>query len=313
MTIRLYLLVFCLGSLFAATVAATTPPVPSYPKLTYSTYLRDSFTPNAIATDSAGNIYLAGSATVDPSTMQTTALIVKLNPQATQYLYVRYFGGSVYDSATAIAVDSAGNTYIAGTTGSPDFPVTTGGNLGTAPAGTMNERSFVVKLDPGGNLIFSDLLGGSAISQAQAVAVTGAGQILVTGTSQSSGFPTTAGAYTISDSTNHPYLLELDPTGTKLVFSATGIGGSALALDAAGNIYVAGSTYLLDYPTTPDAYQTTFPTFTDCVAPCFMGGGQGQNQYVTKVDPTGSMLIFSTSVSGTNNTTSAGLAVDSSG
>lgn len=313
MMIRLCLLVFCLGSAFAATVAATTPSVPSYPELAYSTYLRDGFTPNAIATDSAGNVYLAGSSIVDPSTGQTTALIVKLNPQATQYVYVRYFGGSVYDAASAIAVDSAGNAYITGTTGSPDFPVTTGGNLGTAPGGTTNERSFVVKLDPDGNLVFSDLLGGSTVSQAQAVAVNASGQVLVSGVSQSSGFPTTAGAYTISDSANHPYLLELDPTGAKLVFSATGIGGSALALDAAGDIYVAGNTYSLDYPTTPGAYQAKFPAFTDCVAPCFMGGGQGQNQYVTKVDPTGSMLIFSTSVSGTYNTTNAGLAVDSAG
>lgn len=313
MKICVHLSVFCLGSAFAATVAATTPPVPSYPELTYSTYLRDGFTPNAIATDPAGNIYLAGTAVVDSSTMQTTALIVKLNPQATQYLYVRYFGGSVADSASAIAVDSAGNAYVAGTTSSHDFPVTMGGNLGTAPGSSTDQRSFVVKLDSDGNLVFSDLLGGSTVSQAQAVAVNTAGQVLVSGTSQSSGFPTTAGAYTISDSANHPYLLELDPTGTKLVFSDTGIGGSALALDAAGNIYVAGSTYLLDYPTTPGAYQTKFPTVFDCVAPCFMGGGQGQNQYVTKLDPTGSMLIFSTSVSGTYNTTNAGLAVDSAG
>lgn len=313
MKIRPHVLVFCLQSAFAAGTGRTVATIPTYPELTYSTYLRDAFTPNAIATDAAGNIYLAGSAIVDPSTMQSTALIVKLNPQATQYLYVRYLGGSVSDSAAAIAVDSGGNAYVAGTTASPDFPVTTGGNLGTEPTSRTDERSFVAKLGPEGNLVFSDLLGGSTVSQAQAVAVNAAGQVLVSGASQSSGFPTTAGAYTVSDSKNHPYLLELDPTGAKLVFSATGIGGSALALDAAGDIYVAGSTYALDYPTTPGAYQAKFPIFDDCVAPCFMGGYQGSNQYVSKVDPTGSMLIFSTSVSGTYNTTNAGLAVDAAG
>jgi uncharacterized protein (TIGR03437 family) len=313
MKIHPYAIFLCLLPALAATTAATTPPVPSYPELTYSTYLRDSFTPNAIAMDAAGNIYLAGSAAVDPSTMQITALIVKLNPQATQYLYVRYFGGSVHDSAAAIAVDSAGNAYIAGTTSSPDFPVTPGGNLGTAAAGATNQRSFVAKFDPNGNLIFSDLLGGATASGASALAVNASGEILVSGVAQASGFPTTAGAYSISDSNNHPFLLELDPTGTKLVFSATGIGGSALALDSAGNIYIAGSTYLLDYPTTPGAYQTEFPMFEDCVAPCFMSASQGENQYVTKVDPTATMLIFSTSVSGTDNTTNGGLAVDSAG
>src|ERR1700732_1469936 len=77
----------------------------SFPVLTYSTYLRDNFTPKAIATDSSGNVYIAGTAIVDPSTSQSTVLVVKLSPQASQYLYVRYFGGSVNDSANAIAVD----------------------------------------------------------------------------------------------------------------------------------------------------------------------------------------------------------------
>src|SRR6185369_3322607 len=96
---------------------------PSFPVLTYSTYLRDSFTPKAIATDSTGNIYIAGNAVVDPATAQSTVLVVKLNPQGSQYLYVRYLGGSVKDSANAIAVDSAGNAYVAGSTASPDYPV----------------------------------------------------------------------------------------------------------------------------------------------------------------------------------------------
>lgn len=287
----------------------------TFPVLTYSTYLRDSFTPKAIATDSSGNIYLAGNAIVDPATLQSTVLVVKLNPQASQYLYVRYLGGSVEDSANAIAVDPAGNVYVAGSTASPDFPVTSGGNLGTSP-GPSSQRSFVVKLDPSGGLVFSDLLGGSAGSAAQAITVNAAGRIVVTGVvSDVTGpaFPSTAGAYSIANTANHPYLLELDPTGTKTVFSATGIGGSALALDPSGNIYVAGSTYLLDYPTTPGAYQSTFPVFRVCAAPPCSGTFQGANQYVTKVDPTGSTLIYSTAVSGNGNTTNAGLAVDAAG
>lgn len=313
MPIRTLLLSF--GSVLALACSAS-----AFPALIYSTYLRDTFTPNSIATDASGNIYLAGSTIVDSASSQATALVVKLNPKATQYLYVRYLGGSLYDSAGAIAVDSAGNAYIAGSTGSPDFPVTAGGHLGTAPSGVKDNsgnfsdrRSFVAKLDPNGELVFSDLLGGSASNEAQAVAVNPSGQILVTGVSDSSGFPTTTGAYSIANSANHPYLLELDPTGTKIIFSATGIGGTALALDSSGNIYVAGSTFLLDYPTTPDVYQSKFPVFIDCVAPCFPSGFQGSNQYVTKVDPTGSKLIYSTSVSGSYNTTNEGLAVDSAG
>jgi uncharacterized protein (TIGR03437 family) len=280
--------------------------------LTYSTYLRDGFTPNAIATDPSGNIYVAGSILVDPAAFQITVLVIKLNPQATQYLYVRYLGGSVNDYANAITVDGAGNAYVAGSTLSPDFPVTAGGNLGAFPTGNAGGRSFVTKLDSSGNIVFSDLLGGSAASVAEAVAVTAAGQVVVSGISQSSGFPATTGAYSVPNTANHPYLLKLDAAGKTTVFSATGIGGSAVVVDASGDIYVAGTTSLLDYPTTPGTYQPTFPSFLVCASPvCPLS--QGPNQYVTKVDPTGSRLIFSTAVSGTGSTTNAGLAIDKSG
>ena len=315
MSIRSLSLFLYSGLAFAAAVSTS-------PVLTYSTYLRDSFTPSAIATDSSGDIYMTGNAIVDPATGQITVLVIKLNPEASQYIYVRYLGGSVGDFANAIAVDAAGNAYVAGWTQSPDFPVTEGGNLGTPPpANVLNQqRSFVAKFDPSGELLFSDLLGGSSSNAAKAVAVNAAGQILVSGTCGdlgdcSSGFPSTPGAYSIANSNGHPYLMELDPTGTKILFAATGIGGTAIALDSSGNIYVAGTTGLLDYPTTPGAYQPTFPAFSYC--PEVVCGlpfqVQGANQYVTKVDPTGSKLLYSTAVSGKGNTTNTGLAVDAAG
>ena len=286
---------------------------PTFPVLTYSTYLRDNFTPKAIATDSHGNIYLAGNAIINAGTGsgQTTALIAKLNPQASQFLYLRYLGGSVADFATAVAVDSSGYAYIAGYTQSPDFPVTGGANLGTPPGlgAQSGQRSWVAKLDPGGEMVFSELLGGSASSAAQAVAVNPAGQIFVTGTATT--FPATPGAY--NNAKSGFYLLELDPTGMNLVFAAAGIGGSAIVLDTSGNIYVAGSTTSLSYPTTAGAYQTTFPAVMNCGSPDCAFPFPGSNQYVTKVDPTGSKLIYSTAVTGTRNTGNAGLAVDQAG
>ena len=183
----------CLSILVCSGLALAAA-APSFPILSYSTYLRDNFTPAAIATDSSGNIYLTGSVIVDPATSQTTALVLKLNPQASQYLYVRYLGGSLRDTASALAVDASGNAYIAGVTISPDFPVTGGGSLATPPT-TGTERSFVTKLDPNGQIVFSQLLGGSTNSFAQAVAVTAAGQVVVSGLSVASGFPSTPGAY----------------------------------------------------------------------------------------------------------------------
>ena len=296
----------CLSSGLAFAASA-----PTFPALAYSTYLRDHFTPTSIATDTSGNIYLAGTAIVDPSTTQATVLVAKLNPDATGYIYLRYFGGSVNDNANAIAVDNSGNAYVAGVTNSPDFPVTTSSNLGTPPPANT-ERSFVAKLNASGDLVFSTLLGGSTNSFAQAVAVNASGQVLVSGTSVGAGFPSTPGVYSVSNTAFVPYLLELDATGSKLIFSATGIGGNAITFDSSGNIYMAGTTTSLSYPTTAGTYQPNFPVFQTCIAPCG-GTFQGYNQYVTKLDPTASKMIFSTSVSGTGNTRNSGLAVDASG
>jgi uncharacterized protein (TIGR03437 family) len=267
----------------------------SYPSLAYSTYLRDLFTPTAIATDSSGNIYLAGNAVVNPPSALTTVLVVKLNPTATQYVYTRFIGGSVNDSVAGIAVDGAGNAYIAGVTNSPDFPVTA--NTGSTPPGISQERSYAAKLNAAGELVYSMFLGGSANSYAQAIGVNASGAAIVSGTTVEGNFS--------------PYLTEINPAGTAIVFSTAQIGGTVLAFDAAGNIYMAGTTASLTYPTTPGTYQPVFPVFQTCLGFC-QETSQGPNQYVTKVDPTGK-IIYSTAVSGNGVTQNNGLAVDAGG
>ncbi|HTB19956.1 MAG TPA: SBBP repeat-containing protein, partial [Bryobacteraceae bacterium] len=273
--------------------------------LTYSTYLREGFTPTAIATDPAGNVYLAGSTIIDPSTSQTAAMVVKLGPAGTQWLYVRIFGGSGFDAATGIAVDNTGNAYVTGTTPSPDFPVTPGRQTGTLP-GTNEARAFLVKFDPEGEILFSDVLG-SVGTTGLAVALAADGGILVSGEAKA-GLVASSGAYSVPDSNGRPYLIKVDATGSKVVFTATGIGGDALVVDAAGNIYMAGSAFYL-YPTTPGAYQT-FPDPATCPE-CFFAAKV--NQYVTKVDPAASKLIYSTGVAGDGGTINKGLAIDAAG
>ncbi len=290
--------------------AVAQPALFPAPGLTYSTYLRNGFTPSAVTVDSSGNVYLAGSTVVDPATQQTGALVVKLDPKGTHFLYVRTLGGSSSDVASAIAVDSAGNAYITGTAVSPDFPVTPGRQLASAAAGSSS-RTFLVKLDPQGNVLFSELLGGSSRSYGQAVALTPQGDIVVSGIATSD-FPASAGAYTASGSDSRPYLMKLDLTGAIVRFAAFGIGGNALAIDAAGSIYMAGSTILLDYPTTAAVYQPVFKFVTVCYGFCRITFA-GTNQYLTKVDATGSKLIYSTAVGGSGQTTNDGLAVDSAG
>jgi uncharacterized protein (TIGR03437 family) len=294
-------------------------------QLTSSTYLRASFTPAAIATDSTGNIYVAGDILLDPLTNQQAVLVLKLNPQGTQYLYETYISGSVDEDTGGIAIDSAGNAYIAGTTKSPDFPLTSGGAFTSPSTGFTDPRPFLVKLSSGGTITLSTIFGGQG--SASAVAVASDGNVLVSGYCLEEAFMATPGAYSAPCAYGDPYLIKLDPATPKIMFSATGIGGTSIALDNDGNIFVSGLTgFPSDYPTTPGAYQTQFPSNIVCSLPC-NEVFPGPNQYVTKIDPTGSKLIYSTGLNPPNGEqffipsgdpnaigmTNAGLVVDAAG
>ncbi len=295
--------------------------------LAVSTYFKDGFGPTAIASDAQGNILVAGSAVIDPVAQTTGAAVAKLNPQASQYVYLTYLdsaasytlsgsGSAASDTLTAITVDSAGNAYVAGWTTNGNFPVVGGGSLGTPPSSALDPRSFVIKLSPDGEVLFSVLIGGSVGSQAKGIALTPQGQILVSGLATASGFLSTRGAYNVTDSSGNWFLMELDPTASTVIFSATGIGGSSIALDSAGNIYLAGSSVGTNYPTTPGAYQTTFVQ-GNLNIPGFPDGFPGGLQHITKVDSTGSTLIYSTGLNditgAAGGTTNTGLAVDAAG
>ena len=284
--------------------------------LAISTYLKDGFTPAAIASDAQGNIYLAGTAVTDPASGATGAAVAKINPTATEYVYLSYLDSAAGDQVSAIAVDTSGNAYIAGSTTNANFAVFGGGQLGTSPTGSNDSRSFVTKLNPQGVVLFSVLIGGSATSTARGIAITPQGQILVSGIASSKAFPSTAGAYSVADSTNAWFLMELDASATRIIFSATGIGGSSIALDQGGNIYVAGSSVGTTYPTTPGAYQTTFSQGTYCFGFCHVAF-PGNLQHVTKTDAAASKLIYSTGlndpIGGAGSTTNTGLAVDAAG
>lgn len=236
---------------------------------------------------------------------------MKLDSSGQHVLYSRFLGGSSGDSAAGITVDSAGNAYVAGSTYSGDFPATPGRSIGTLPTSTSDPRTFLVKLDPQGDVLFSETLG-SVANLGLAVALAAQGQIVVSGISNAKGFAATTGAYSVPNTTGRPYLMELTADGTQVVFVATGIGGNALAFDSAGDIFMAGSTSFTDYPTTPGAYQTVFQPQFICFGLCQIGF-PGTNQYVTKVDPAVTKLLYSTGVAGKGSTMNNGLAVDAAG
>ncbi|MFB3897893.1 MAG: SBBP repeat-containing protein, partial [bacterium] len=219
-------------------------------------------------------------------------------------VYSTYIGGS--DNETnygTVVVDSAGNAYITGWTNSPDFPTTTGA-FDTTNNGDWD--AIVCKLNPKGTgLVYSTCLGGSNTEWDYGIAVDNNGYAFISGFTQSTDFPITPGAFDTSYNGGDPYnwdgfVTKLNPEGTALVYS-TYLGGSkddqpyALAIDTAGNAYITGFTKSSDFPTTPGAYNTTY-------------GWWDWNDFLSKLNPEGSALIYSTYISGASSI--YGIAVD---
>jgi hypothetical protein len=222
--------------------------------------------------------------------------------------YSTFLGGSGGDTANAIAVDDAGNAYVAGWASSTDFPVTQGAYQTTNHA-AANETSnaFITKLNPTGTaLVYSTYLGGSGSDEAIAIAVDGGGNAYVAGKTFSSDFPVTPGAFqttnhAVANQSSDAFITKLNATGTALVYS-TYLGGSgntiypsfpgdvgnAIAVDASGNAYVTGQTVSSDFPVTPGAFQTT----NHAAAP------QLPNAFVAKLNPAGTALVYSAYLGG---------------
>lgn len=303
------------------------------PTLDYSTYIGGSGydTINGIGFDADGNAYITGSTTSPdfPGTSGgyqsknkapsrgSTAFIAKLNIYGSELLYSTYLGGSGGDSASAIAISSSGNAYIAGTTSSTDFPVTPGA-FQSVNNDTAGSNVFVTEIDSTGkNLIYSTYLGGSGLTDMfgdnigdgdSAIAIDQDGDAYITGTASSPDFPVTPGAFQTIDNAQQNlvgtvFISKFNPTGSALLYSTYlggsgsygngGDSGSGIAVDNDGNAYVAGSAYSADFPITPDVYQNF--NYNDV----FLGGGpMGPAIFVTKLDPSGSALVYSTYVTG---------------
>ncbi len=256
--------------------------------LAYSTCLvgsgSPSITPTGVAVDSSGDAYLTGSA--DATNFPTTpgayqragagtdvGFVTKLNPSGGGLVYSTFLGGT-YSPPTAIAVDASGDAYVAGSTGSSDFP-TTPSAYQPVFNGVDASNAFVTKFNPDGSgLVYSTYLGATSGDGARAIALDSSGDAYVTG-STGSGLPTTPGAYqtTFTASGNNAsdaFVSKLDAAGATLLYS-TYLGGTqpyfdyddtqsgtGIAVDSAGDAYVTGSTSASDFPTTPGAYQTSF-------------------------------------------------------
>src|SRR5579871_3511795 len=273
----------------------------------------------AVALDSAKNIYVTGFtgsadfpgtglARSTPSSQQPDVFVTKLDPQARTVLYSVFIGGNNSDTPAGIAVDSAGNAYVAGTTKSTDFPTSSciGGTQKTAAG------AFAFKLNAAGNgLMWSTCLASNTSTVANGIALGPSGNLFVVGSVQGS-FPVSTGAAQTgfpAGNATAGFAAELGATGSAFAY-ATYLTGShcttaadAAAVDAVGNLFVTGSTNCSDFPVTAGAYQSTNNTYEGIAA----------NAFVTKINPAGSAFVYSTYLGGQGYDTGRAIAVDASG
>jgi hypothetical protein len=231
--------------------------------LVYSTYLGGSNYDYAagIALDNVGDAYIIGTThstnfpTQNP--VQSTnagggdAFVAKLKAAGTALVYSTYLGGSGTDIGSAIAVDSAGNAYITGSTSSANFP--TQNPVQSTNAGSADV--FIAKLNSVGSaLIYSTYLGGSNDDRASSIVIDDAGNAYITGSTSSTNFPTQSPLQSTNAGGTDAFIAQLGGAGNTLLYSSylggsSNDNGNAIAADSIGNIYVAGATASFDFPT----------------------------------------------------------------
>jgi hypothetical protein len=252
---------------------------PSGAKLAYATYIGGSAVDDTadLALDSSGNAYLVGhttspdfplaapyqkSCTIDATSSSkacvATAFVTKLKADGSSLVYSTYLGGSLGSQATAIAVDALGSAYVTGSTPSPDFPVLNpfqkSCGLDSA-SGKCSLDAFLTKFAPSGKtLVYSTYFGGSGHDEATGIAVDAAGNANIIGTTESSDFPTVKPEQPELKGDSDAFAVRFNPAGSALTFSTYHGGtatesGNSIALDAQGNVYLAGETTSPDFPT----------------------------------------------------------------
>ena len=296
--------------------------------LIFSTFLGESDKNVEIDVDPNGNPYIVGTTLsfgdfpTTPDAYDTSPngfkdlFVTKLNPSGSDLIYSTLIGGSGTDLGEDIVVDSSGSAYITGKTLNEtiNYP-TTANAYDTFHNGDWDV--FVTKLDPtGSSLIYSTFLGGNNEDGAQSIALYSDMYVYITGDTYSSNFPTTSGSYDtqfneLFNTTNDVFVSKLNPSGSDLIYS-TYLGGESndygngIAVDSTGSAFVIGKTrkyYSFNFPTTSGAYDTSHN-----------GGKNGDRDvFVTKLNPEGSSLSYSTFIGGSKSNDGRAIDINNDG
>ena len=291
--------------------------------LVYSTYLggNNGEAGYGIAVDAARNVYTTGYTSSDnfptANPLQATlggggdAYVTKINAAGSAFVYSTYLGGSTgSESGRSIKVDAAGNVYLAGNTGSTDFPTANPIQATNAGPASFPQDAFVTKINAAGTaLVYSTYLGGRGFENGSSIAIDPAGNAYVTGYTQSTNFPTAnaiqpaKGSNSSTTSNRDAFVTKINPAGSAFVYS-TYLGGTtsqtgyAIAADESGNAYVAGET----------SSASSFPLVN--AIQCTLKGQQ--DAFLTKLNPAGSAFLYSTYLGGSDYDSVIAIAVDSS-
>jgi hypothetical protein len=265
---------------------------PSGSALVYSTFIGGGSDEagSAMETDARGNVYVAGftsspdfpaAGALDPTyNGGLDAFAVKLDSTGS-LLYSTFLGGGADDGADDIAVDSAENIFLTGITSSPDFP--------SPDLSTGFPDAFASKINANGlSLAYSVLIGGGSDDEGAGIALDAGGNAYLTGSTSSFDFPVLAPLQGSIGGGKDAFAAKLDPAGTMLYSTFLGGGASdnatAIAVDSTGAAYISGSTNSSDFP-------TLFPLQT------FSGA---TDAFLTRLNPSGNGILFSTFFGGTS-------------
>jgi uncharacterized protein (TIGR03437 family) len=249
----------------------------------------------ALAFSSGGTTLLAG------ADAGSDTFVTKLNAAGTTWLYTALLGGSENEKGNSLALDAAGNVWLAGATQSRDLPRIKA--LQDNVAGGTDV--LVAKLNAAGNnWLFATPLGGAANDEATALALDGAGNAYVTGFTESLNFPTVKPLFNaLTQFPPDAFVTKLKADATAIEYS-TYLGGNSsdaaygIAVDTAGNAVVTGSTFSDNFPRV-GALQSFFV--------------RGFEMFVSRLNPTGARLLFSTYLGGGNDEQGNDITVDARG
>lgn len=293
------------------------------PGLVWSTFLGGTaFSPDgadAVAVDAQGTTFVVGRTGMGfpttPGAFDTTfhgrfndGFVTRLSADGASLLYSTYLGGSSWDYPRAVVLHEDGAVTVAGMTHSTDFP-TTAGAYDVVHGGNNTYDGFVTRLAPdGASLVFSTLFGGADYEGVNALAVGPGGTLTVAGSTRSTDFPATPGAFDTSYNggalEGDAYVLQLSPTAARLL-RATYLGGSGedtawgVAVDAHGAPTIVGETKSVDFPVQSGSFDTSF-------------GGPGDG-FVTRLDASFGALAFSTFLGGGGPDVARAVTLDGEG